>query len=354
VATEANDVAGSSAPAGVVVPDSMRAARFVGGGRVAIQDVPVPRPGIGEILVEVHSCALCGSDRSGWETGSAVTPGHEISGIVVAVGADVTVRPGDRGVVYLVDACDVCSSCRAGSPNRCSNKRAMYGFTAPGGLATYVAVSARCFLPVAPDVPLDAATALLDLFGTTSHAFRSARVPRLGSVIVLGCGPIGLGAIVVARAMGASTIVGVDVVRERLDLAASVGATAIDASAGDVVATVRRHMPGGVDVVLEAAGRAETQRQALELVGPGGVVLVVAHSPEPLELRTSTDLIQREISLVGSEYFRPDEFEENLARLRAGELDPASLLTHRFPLEHAGDACDTFFGGVSGKVLVGP
>jgi threonine dehydrogenase-like Zn-dependent dehydrogenase len=230
----------------------------------------------------------------------------------------------------------------------------MYGFTAPGGLASYVAVSERCFLPVPPDVALDAATALLDLFGTTSHAFRSARLPRLGSVLVLGCGPIGLGAIVVARGMGASTIVGVDVVRERLELAGSLGAMPIDASAGDVASTVRRHVPDGVDVVLEAAGRAETQRLALELVGAGGVVLVVAHCPEPLELRTSADLIQREISLIGSEYFRPDEFAENLDRLRAGEFDPSSLLTHRFPLERLDEACDLFFRGASGKVLVGP
>jgi threonine 3-dehydrogenase len=333
----------------------MRAARFVGHRRVEISEVPIPRVGTGEVLVRVDSCALCGSDRTGWVNGSSVTPGHETSGTVVAVGEGVAdLRPGTRGVIFLVDACGACRSCRAGSPNRCLDKRATYGFTAPGGLAEYVAVDTGCFLPVADDVPLDVATALLDLLGTTSHALRSAGRRPLGSVVVIGCGPIGLGTIVMARSMGAASVIAVDVVRERLDLAATVGASPIDASDVVVVDTIRDAVPEGVDVVVEAAGSAETQRQALDVVGAGGVVLVVAHSAERLELRTSADLIQREVSIVGCEYFRPDEFADNQELLRSGSIDPRPLLTHRFPLERADEACETFFAASSGKVLVRP
>jgi threonine 3-dehydrogenase len=351
VATE-NDV---NAPGGDPLDGTMRAARFVGRCRVEISEAPMPQVGPGEILVEVDSCALCGSDRAGWTKGSSVTPGHETSGTVVAVGEGVLdPRPGARGVIFLVDACGACRSCRAGSPNRCLDKRAMYGFTAPGGLAEYIVVSARCFLPVADDVALDVATALLDLLGTTSHAFRSAERRHLGSVLVIGCGPIGLGAIVMARSMGATTVIALDIVRERLDLAARVGAFAIDASERGAAAAIRGAAPEGIDVVLEAAGRAQTQRQALDLVGAGGVVLVVAHSGEPLTLQASVDLIQREVSIVGCEYFRPDEFADNQERVRRGSIDPRPLLTHRFPLERAEEACETFFGGASGKVLVRP
>jgi threonine 3-dehydrogenase len=337
------------------LPETMLAVRFVGRCRVEITEVPVPDVRPGAILVEVDSCALCGSDRAGWVSGSSVTPGHETSGTVVAVGSGVVEpKPGARGVIFLVDACDACRSCRAGSPNRCLDKRAMYGFTEPGGLAEYVVADARCFLPVAEDVGLDVATSLLDLIGTTSHAFRSSRRRHLGSVLVIGCGPIGLGAILVARSMRADAVVALDVVPERLDMAARIGASTIDARKDGLADAVRSAAPEGIDIVMEAAGRLDTQRQALDLVGAGGVVLVVAHSGEPLPVQASTDLIQREISLVGCEYFRPDEFAHNQQRLRSGTLDPRPLLTHRFPLERAGEACETFFGGASGKVLVGP
>jgi threonine dehydrogenase-like Zn-dependent dehydrogenase len=333
----------------------MLAARFLGEGRVRVDDVPIPTPGAGEILVKVDSCALCGSDRRGWTNGSPVTPGHETSGTVVATGSGVVEPiPGTTGVVFLVDACGACLSCRSGSANRCLRKRAMYGFTAPGGFAELVAVRAGCFLPVAPEIPLNAATALLDLFGTTSHAFRLARQPPMGSVLVIGCGPIGLGAITVARAAGARHVVGIDLSRDRLELARTAGASPVEATVPGSETDVREIAPDGFDVVIEAAGSARTQRQALEHVAAGGVVVFIAHGASPFELHPSTDLIAREIAVIGSEYFRPDEFPENHERLRTGEWDPAPLITHEFPLERAEEACETFFGGATGKILVRP
>jgi threonine 3-dehydrogenase len=333
----------------------MRAARFVGQACVRVDEVPVPIPDADEIVVRVDSCALCGSDRNGWLSGSGVTPGHETSGTVVATGEDV-VEPvtGTSGVVFLVDACGACLSCRSGSPNRCLRKRAMYGFTAPGGLAELVAVRASCFLPVAPEIPLGAATALLDLFGTTSHAFRLAQMPHMKSVLVIGCGPIGLGAITVAKAEGARLVIGSDVSRDRLALARTAGAFAVDASAPESATVIRDAVPDGFDIVIEAAGHPSTQREALDLVGPGGVVAYIAHGASLLEVHPSRDLIAQEITVVGAEYFRPDEFPENHERVRTGAWDPSPLITHEFPLERTDDACEAFFSGASGKVLVRP
>lgn len=337
------------------MPETMLAARFVGEGRVHVVEVPVPTPGADEILVKVDSCALCGSDRDGWSNGSGVTPGHETSGTVVAVGHGVVESvTGTTGVVFLVDACGACLSCRSGSANRCLRKRAMYGFTAPGGLAEYVAIRVNCFLPVAPEIPLSAATALLDLFGTTSHAFRLAQRPQMRSVLVIGCGPIGLGAIAIARAEGASPLVGTDISRDRLELARTAGASPVDAAAPAWGTEMRDLAPDGFDVVIEAAGRQTTQRQALDRVAPGGVVVFIAHGASPLEVHPSPDLIAREITVMGAEYFRPDEFPENHERVRTGMWDPSPLITHEFPLERADEACEVFFSGASGKVLVRP
>jgi threonine dehydrogenase-like Zn-dependent dehydrogenase len=332
----------------------MLAARFTGERLVRIDRTPVPVPDPGEILVKVDSCALCGSDRRGWTNGSGVTPGHETSGTVVSTGRGVVEPvPGTTGVVFLVDACGACLSCRSGSPNRCLAKRAMYGFTAPGGLAEFVAVRASCFLPVAPEIPLDTATALLDLFGTTAHALRLADRPRMRSVLVIGCGPIGLGAITVAAAQGV-TVVGVDVSRDRLELARTAGANAVDGSAAESATALRDAAPDGFDVVIEAAGSSSARRQTLDLVAAGGVVVFVAHGASPIEVHPSPDLIAREITVVGAEYFRPDEFPENHERLRTGVWDPSPLITHTFSLERADEACDLFFSGASGKVLVRP
>jgi threonine dehydrogenase-like Zn-dependent dehydrogenase len=334
----------------------MLAARFGGDRKVVLEDVERPEPGEDEVLVKVDTCALCGTDRRAWLAGSEQIPGHETSGTIAALGGGVpeTIAEGSRGVVYLVASCGGCAACAIGAPNTCMRKRATYGFSAPGGFAEYVAVRADCFLPVDEAIPLDAATSLLDLFGTTTHAFIRAGRAAIGSVAVIGCGPIGLGAIAVARRQRVPVILGMDVSAFRLDLATRLGATPLDVGRGDAAAGARRVSPDGFDVVIEAAGTASSQRTAIDVCAPGGVVVTVAHSERPIELWTSSDLISVERAIVGSEYFRPTEFAAVHDALRTGELDPAPILTHAFPLERIADACKTFFEGDSGKVLVRP
>jgi threonine 3-dehydrogenase len=335
---------------------SMRAARFAGDGMVALEEVAVPTPGQDELLVRVDSCALCGTDRAGWSRGSDVIPGHETSGTVAALGSDVVadVEPGTRGVVYLVAACGHCAACRKGGRNACQRKDAAYGFTAPGGFAEYLVVRSDCFLPIDDAIPLDLATGLLDLFGTTSHAFARACRPDAGTVVVIGCGPIGLGAIAVARGLQIPVVVGIDLSPYRLSLASRLGAVPVDAWSVPPVDVVRDLVPDGFDIVIEAAGRASTQRMAIEMSGPSGVVVIVAHSEETLEIQTSPDLIAIERTILGSEYFPPGEFADVHEAVRIGRLDPAPVLTHRFPLDRIDEACRVFFGGDTGKVVVRP
>lgn len=332
--------------------ERMRAARFLGAGEIALEDVPVPRPGPGDILLRVDACALCGTDVHAYRNGGNVVPGHEIVGTVVALGDDVERPPiGAFGAVYLVEFCRSCYPCRHGWTNMCTERRGMYGFTAPGGFAEYVAVRAACFLAVDPSIGAEAATCLLDLFGTTTHAFRRAGgTPAV--VAVMGCGPIGLGAIAVARVLGADVVYGLDVAPYRLELGRRLGARPLDAREGDVVQRLLGMEPDGCDVVIEAAGRTDTQRQAIELAAPGGRIVIVAHNYEALEVSTHRDLIARERSLVGSEYFPIGEFEEVHHLVAEGLLDPGPIQTHHFPLERFDEACRTFWSGEAGKVVV--
>jgi threonine dehydrogenase-like Zn-dependent dehydrogenase len=236
----------------------------------------------------------------------------------------------------------------------CLQRGAMYGLTSPGGLAEYVSVRTDCFLPVPVSLSMDRATTLLDLFGTTRHALLRSGTKAPSSLAVVGCGPIGLGAIAVARAMKVERVYATDVSAYRLELAATLGAETIDAASLDTVERLRTLEPDGAEVVIEAAGLPHTQRQALAIAAAGGRVMIVAHSRGTLELRTSTDLIQREVSLIGSEYFPIGEFEETYALVVDGRLDPDPILTHSFPLEELQEACDSFFSGTTGKVVIHP
>jgi threonine 3-dehydrogenase len=332
----------------------MRAAAFVGTNRVEIGEMPTPQPGPGEVLIQVSACALCGTDRTGFERGSSVVPGHEIAGVVVECGADVDLPEGTLGVVYLVEFCGSCAACTAGSTNMCLDRGGMYGLSTAGGFADYVVVRADCFLEVDPSLLPDRATSVLDLFGTTRHALLRSGPKMPESLGVVGCGPIGLGAIAVGFAVGVQRIYAADLSPYRLELAAQLGAVRIDAGASDTVEAIRALESDGCEVMIDAAGLALTQRQAIAAARPGGRVMIVAHSRDVLELRTSSDLIQREISVIGSEYFPIGEFGATHELVARGRLDPDPLLTHDFPLADLQDACDEFFAGATGKVVIHP
>lgn len=333
----------------------MRRAVFHGEGRITVEEAADPIPGVGELLIAVRVCALCGSDRRAWEHGSPVTPGHEIAGTVAAVGPETTTAVGRAGAVFLVAYCGACAMCLAGSRGACLAKEAMLGFTRDGGFADYVTVPERCFLPVDERLGLDAAAMLLDVTGTAMHALRRAGCveapPR--SALVMGVGPVGLGCILALRAVGVPLVVAVDVAPFRLAFAERLGARS--AAGGDgAEAAVRQILPEGPSLVLDASGHPAAQRQALDLVAAGGRMVVLGHSRVPLEIWTSRDLIQQEKMILGSEYFDPSEFETNQQLVLDGDLDPGVLITHRLPLELIGDAYRLFWSGETGKVLVYP
>ena len=333
----------------------MRRAVFRGSGRITVEEAPTPEPGGGEVLVRVHACALCGSDRRSWERGNRVTPGHEIAGTVVAAGSGTRTATGARGAVFLVAYCGACAMCRAGSRGACLARQGMIGFDRDGGYAEYVTVPERCFLPVDGSLGLDRAAMLLDATGTSMHALRRAGAveapPR--SALVMGAGPVGLGCILALRAIGRREVVAVDVAPFRLALAERLGALPVAGGDG-VVERLGELMPDGPSLVIEASGNPTAQRQALDLLAPGGRLVVVGHSPAALELWASRDLIQQEKTILGSEYFDPGEFGPNQRLVLDGRLDPAELITHRLPLSAIEEAYRLFWSGETGKVLVYP
>lgn len=322
---------------------------FVGGGRIEFRDREYPDPGPGQLLLRVAANAVCGSDRHQYEHGSDVVPGHEAAGTVIAVGGGTSTPVGTRGAVYLMDFCGECRSCRAGATNQCTAKRADMGFDADGGYGPLELVHESNFFPISDDVEIGTATMLLDVMGTSSHALARARAVRgdIESVYIAGAGPIGLGLALACRLrLGPDVAVRIsDVSSWRLDVAAGFGAEPVLATDAAALSRIE------ADAAFDATGREVARRAALDLLGRRGVLVCVGHG-ESLTLDVSRDLIAPEHSVLGSEYFRFDDFAENLELLRANQELVGRVITHRFPVERIGEAFARFLSGESGKVVV--
>src|SRR5215217_8411570 len=184
-----------------LLPTVMRVPVFEGGGKVSFREKPVPQPGEGQLLVEVKANALCGSERWQFYEGTETTPGHEAAGVVVATGSGTKTAVGTAGVIFLMDFCGTCRSCKLGFTQQCLAKRADMGFNQDGGYGPYEVVHENIFFPVDAGMPLAEATLLLDVMGTSGHALQRAKLirPDIESVIVAGAGPIGLGLLAMSR-----------------------------------------------------------------------------------------------------------------------------------------------------------
>lgn len=333
----------------------MLAPHFRGEGVIEFAERTVPDPGPGQLLVRVTANAICGTDRAQYEKGSAVIPGHEAAGEVVAVGGGTEIPPGTTGVVFLMDYCGECRSCVLGHTNQCLAKRADMGFTADGGYGPFELVHETNFFPT-HDVGAVEATLLLDVMGTSSHAISRARTAQrdIESVGIAGAGPIGLGLAAMCRLLlGPDVRVLVSDTNEyRLRLAESLGAVVVPVPGDSIIAAARRLGLDGLDVVFDSSGRQDARQSLLEALTPRRGVLVCIGHGEALHVDVSSQLIAPERAVLGSEYFRYDELPANLQRLRENRPYLARIITHRFPVHRIGEAFETFLGGQCGKVVV--
>jgi threonine 3-dehydrogenase len=336
--------------------DTMTVPKFLGGGQIDFQQKPVPAPRSGELLIQVKANALCGSELPQFRNGSLPTPGHEAAGIVAAAGPDTHTAVGTPGVIFLMDFCGECRSCRIGLTNQCLQKRADMGFTHDGGYGVYELIHENIFFPVPAELPLTEATMLLDVLGTTSHAIRRAQMVHqdgIRSVVVSGSGPVGLGALAAAKIMlGRDVPVFVtDLSAYRLDLAGRLGGipvSIIDTSLSDVL---RQHEMSAVDVAIDTSGKTAGRRTAFDALDKRGVFVCVGHG-EGLNLTVSPDMIAPERAVLGSEYFTYAELPASLKMLQSNFDYCKQIITHRYPVHAIQQAFETFFAGSTGKVII--
>lgn len=314
-------------------------------------------PGPHEVRVRVRRIGVCGSDVHYYTHGrignfvvkGPLVLGHEVSGVVDAVGEGVTrVKPGDRVALEPGVPCRRCTYCKTGAYNLCPDMTFMATPPVDGALSEYVTWPDDFVFPVPQSVSDDAA-ALLEPLAVGVWAVRKGDVRPGHSVAVLGAGPIGCTTIMAAKAAGATTIIAVDLEDFRLDLARQVGAThTFNARSGDALAFIRElgarrdGLPlshGGVDVAFETAGSLPTTRLTIVAPKPGGVAVLVGLPADP---EVSLDIVSaasREVTLRG--VFRyANCYPAAVELVASGAVDLDALVTHRYPFDQTPEAFD--------------
>jgi threonine dehydrogenase-like Zn-dependent dehydrogenase len=320
----------------------MRAAKFHGEGRIEVVDAREPQPGADEVTVRVSACALCGSDLRPWRRGWPVTSGHEIAGRVEQPGH---ARDGERVVIYIPVFCGTCEECQAGRTHLCRESRELVGWQRPGGYAERLAAPERCLLVVPDDVPDRLAPILLDTIGTTAHGVRLARrIVDGGRALVLGAGPIGLGATIVLGRMGFGPIDVVDPAAYRASFAETLGARAI--SSDEAAA-------GRYRLVVEATGKDAARQLALEAVGPEGAIVQLGES-DAWALTETRSIRLKDFYLVRSFYFPIADYAPNLELLRADRGKYERLIDATADLDGLGELFASFARGEKLKPLFVP
>lgn len=324
----------------------MRAARFLGNGHIELVEAPMPQPAPGEVLFKVAYCGLCGSDRRPYRNGYPLIPGHEVTGVVVD-GNGCAVPVGTRAAAYLSVFCGQCRYCRQGLTNNCLHRKGLLGWSEPwhGGYAEYMAVPAQDIIPLHPNIGLDAGVLLLDTIGTAWHSLRLASASQAQRALVIGCGPLGLGAVADLVALGVPEVYASDLFAARLAAAEDLGARPV--APAEVPALKERDL----DLVVEVVGAPKTILQAIRIVAPQGRVVMLGEAWDQWQFEPDGDTMLKDYSLIRSWYFPIAEFAENQRMLLEGKVDPRKLISHVFPLEKLGEAFELFLGGSTRKVL---
>lgn len=331
----------------------MKAARLHGPRDFRLEDLPEPpAPAPDEVIVQVGSVGVCGSDLHTYLDGrigdtilaAPLVLGHEFAGTVVAAGAEARdglgqpLRAGQRVAVDPAIPCWRCDRCEAGHPNLCRHLRFMGLWPDDGALQERVRVPARGCFPLPDALSLDEG-ALLEPLGVALHAVDLARLHVAQSVAVLGCGPIGLLILRLARLAGASPIFALDRFDWRLAMARRWGADeALDITAGDPVDMVLARTGGrGVAVAIEAAWGGEAIEQAVRMADLGARVVLVGIPSEDRAEFTHSVARRKGLTLLLSRRMK-HTYSRATALALAGTISLAGLITHRFPLEKTGDA----------------
>lgn len=300
-----------------------------------MENVERPSPQAGEVIVRVERVGVCGTDleilRGQFPATIPVTMGHEYAGVVAELGRGVnSLAIGAPVVSAAAWPCGSCSQCSAGAGDRCSDRRFL-GSTADGAFAEFVAVPASVIFPLPDHIDADDGQSALAI-AVCLRAVGRARLEGVGSVAISGPGHIGLLLLqlVIGRLGAPVTMFGTR--DERLELAAELGATTVNVAREDW-----RSRADSFGVVFDCVGTPSSFLQSLELVAPGGVIVMVGVSDQPVPEFSTALLYRKEMSVIGCRGGM-GEYQNALDALARNEVSAKRLISHRLPLADAEQA----------------
>lgn len=340
----------------------MKAAVFYGPNQpLKIEEVKIPKIEQNEILVKIAACGVCNTDLHYIDHGvltfkkPPMILGHEPSGIVEETGAEVkNFKVGDRVLIPPVFSCGYCDNCRLGRENICFNML-MLGNHIDGAFAEYTKVPAKDCQHLPEDLPLEESSIIADAISTPYHAVKNRAQVRPGdSVVVFGCGGVGINVVQMAAAAGGS-VIAVDIVDKKLDIAKKLGAlhtiNASDKEGKALIKEIRTLTGGGADIAIEAIGNPKTIELASSAVKAGGCHCQVGYTHHNVAINAGR-LMFREIEIKGSLGCRPVDYPKIIEMVRTGKIQLKPVVTHKFKLEEIDQAFDLMRKGESLRSIV--
>lgn len=318
----------------------MKAARLVEPGLpLQLHQVPLPLVRATDALVRVRAAGICHSDAHYRAGKSRVHPlpltlGHEVAGVIEAVGDEVErFRPGDRVCLHYLATCGQCAWCQQGNEQFC-RAGAMIGKHRDGGFADYILIPSASLVRLPDAISFEHGAVMMCSSATSLHALRQARLKPGESVAIFGIGGLGISAVQLARAFGSATVFAIDIQPNKLELAKALGAVPVNASEDDPVKEVRRLTAGrGVDVALELIGLPLTMRQAVRSLAIKGRAALAGITEKAFEIAPYDDLLNKEAEIIGVSDHLAQELPMLLEWAAQGKLDLSRVVTRTVPLE---------------------
>lgn len=358
------------------IPTTMTGAYLPGDSTVQFKEYPIPELKHGEVLLRTKSSTICGSDirciyndhvgkgPEGYQP--EMIAGHEPCGQIVATGPGMRrFKEGDRVILYHISGCGLCNDCRRGYMISCTSDeyRKAYGWQRNGGMAPYIVAEEKDCVLMPDSMSFSDGAQVACGFGTVYEGLEKIGIGGNDSVLITGLGPVGLASAMLCKAMGASQIIGIEAIDERIAIAEGLelrkdsGINLFDAvlKAGpDNVDAVHALTGGmGCEKVVECSANANARLTAVQAARKWGKIVLIGEgglmSPE---FAPSRDMIHDQKTMYGSWVTNIWRMEELVERIERWDIHPADLITHRFPLEKAPEAYALMGSGKCGKVAV--
>ena len=345
----------------------MRGAILPGNSTVEIKEFDMPTPGYGQVVVKTKASTICGSDiraiyrahlgkgPEGYQPG--MIAGHEPCGIIEVEGEGLKrFKKGDRVIVYHISGCGVCYDCRRGYYISCKSPfRAAYGWQRNGGMAPYILCDEKDLIALPDELTYEDGAQVACGFGTVYEGLMKVGISGNDRVLVTGLGPVGLAALMLAKAMGCDMTIGTDVSEERMQLAKDLGLADYVFNSADAEACQAKIMEVtggfGCERAADCSGNPAARALAIRCTREWGKMVMIGEGND-VTFNPSPDIMHGQKTICGSwvtSLWRMEELVEHLVRWG---IHPDKLITHRFELKDVDKAYELMASGKCGKVAV--